>query len=241
MKLILLVLAEFATEKNKTGVSMEGLQQLSGMTQAQVEYAIQGLVDGLAIEDTGARIGDQKNIRVFQLMLLKPLTKIKRRTKQTSLAFTEAEEIYKLHPRPVARPRSLNLINKAIAAHGFEFIKEKTALFAKAWQGRTDIEHCAHSSTWFQQERYLDDIKTIGGSFAARATAGPKFNEVREYVLQHVTRDDRGWSSSFYGYWNDPKRNWKDKTGQSIDWKERLSKQLAAWRASEQKTNLTPA
>jgi hypothetical protein len=240
-KFVLLVLADFATERNKSAVSNEGFQFATGMTLAQIEYALQNLVDNRVIEDSGQRVGEQKEIRVFQLMMLKPLEKIKRRAKQVGLPFTEAEEIYKMHPRPVARPRSLNLISKAIAAHGFEFIKEKTALFAKAWQGRTDIEHCAHSSTWFQQERYLDDIKTIGGSFAARATAGPKFNEVREYVLQHVTRDDRGWSSSFYGYWNDPKRNWKDKTGQSIDWKERLSKQLAAWRASEQKTNLTPA
>ena len=234
MKLILLVLSEFATEKNKTGVSMECFQNLTGMTQANVEYALQNLVDDNRICDTGKRIGDQQEIRVFQLQINTPLTKLKRRPKQAGLAFTEAEEIYKLHPRPVARPRSLNLINKAIAAHGFEFIKEKTALFAKAWQGRTDIEHCPHSSTWFQNERYMDDLKTLGGTLAANAAAGPKFSEVREYVLQHVTRDDRGWCSSFYGYWNDPKRNWKDKTGQSIDWKDALSKQLAKWRAQTQ-------
>lgn len=232
-KFVLMVLADFATERNKSAVSNEGFQFATGMTLAQIEYALQNLVDNRVIEDSGQRVGDQKNIRVFQLMMLKPLEKIKGRTKQTSLAFIEAEEILKLYPRPVDKPTSLSHINKAILKYGFDFVKERTISFAKTWQGRTDINlFCPHSTTFYgpRRERFADDPKTWGGAASKQVSAGPKFTDVKKYITDKGITDDRGWGSSFFNYWNDPKRNWQ-RDGKSIDWQIELSKNLAKWRA----------
>jgi hypothetical protein len=172
-------------------------------------------------------------------MINQPIGKLKRRVKSKNQDIARCEEIYNLYPRPIDRPKSFAAIGKAIGKFGFDFVKERTILYAASWKGRTDMHLCPYAATFYNGERFNDN-PTLWGTSAKPVSAGPKFNEVREYVLQHVGKDDRGWSASFYGYWNDPKRNWKTKEGQSIDWKERLSKQLAAWRASEQKTNLTP-
>jgi hypothetical protein len=234
MKLILIVLAEFATEKNKTGVSMECFQNQTGMTQANVEYALQNLVDDGRIQDTGKRIGDQQEIRVFQLLINTPLTKMKRRSKQTSLAFTEAEEILKLYPRPVDKPTSLAHISKAIKKYGFEFVKERTSSFAKTWQGRTDINTwCPMSSTWFspRRERFADDPKTWGGAGTKPVSAGPTFTEVKKYIAEKGIVDDRGWASSFYNGWQ--AKGWLQ-NGKIIEWQIALSKALARWRGQTQ-------
>jgi len=234
MKLILLVLAEFATEKNKTGVSMEGLQQCTGMTQANVEYALQNLVDDGRLVDTGKRIGDQQEIRVFQLMINAPLAKIKRRSKQTSLAFTEAEEILKLYPRPVDKPTSLSHINKAILKYGFEFVKERTISFAKTWQGRTDINlFCPHSTTFYspRRERFNDSPASWGGVGSKPISAGPTFPEVKAYIAEKGIVDDRGYASSFYNGWQ--QKGWMQ-NGKIIEWQIALSKALARWRGETQ-------
>lgn len=236
-KFVLLVLADFATERNKSAVSNEGFQFATGMTLAQIEYALQNLVDNRVIEDSGQRVGEQKNIRVFQLMMLKPLEKIKRRTKQTSLAFTEAEEILKLYPRPVDKPTSISHINKAILKYGIEFVKQRTISFAKTWEGRTDVnEWCPQSATFFspRRERFADDPKTWGGVTAKPASPGPTFTQVKAYISEKGVVDSFGWGSSFYNYYNDPKRNWKTKDSRPLEWQIALSKQLAKWRGQTQ-------
>ncbi len=232
-KFVLLVLADFATERNKSAVSNEGFQFATGMTLAQIEYALQNLVDNRVIEDSGQRVGEQREIRVFQLMMLKPLEKIKRRTKQTGLPFTEAEEILKLYPRPVDKPTSISHINKAILKYGFEFVKERTISFAKTWQGRTDTNlFCPHSATFFspRRERFNDSPATWGGASAKPISVGPKFTDVKKYIADKGIVDDRGWGSSFFNYWSDPKRNWA-RDSKPIEWEIELSKNLAKWRA----------
>jgi hypothetical protein len=233
-KFVLLVLADFATERNKSAVSNEGFQFATGMTLAQIEYALQNLVDSRVIEDSGQRVGDQKEIRVFQLMMLKPLEKIKRRAKQTGLAFTEAEEILKLYPRPVDKPTSLSHINKAILKYGFEFVKERTISFSKTWQGRTDINSfCPHSTTFYspRRERFADDPKTWGGAGAKPVSPGPTFTEVKAYIAEKGIVDDRGYASSFYNGWQ--QKGWMQ-NGKIIEWQIALSKALARWRGETQ-------
>ena len=232
-KLVAIVLADYATEKNKTGVSTEGIQNATGMTQAQIEYAVQGLVDDGRIIDTGKRIGEQNEIRVFQLMINKPLEKIKRRANATPPEFAEAEIIYRIYPRPVSKPKSLISISKAIQKYGFETVKQKTEMFAALWKGQPDLNlFCPHSCTWFNQERFNDSPETWSRSVKPKQISnGPKFTEVKKYIADKGINDDRGWCSSFFNYWSDPKRNWQ-RDGKNIDWQIELSKNLAKWRAA---------
>jgi hypothetical protein len=232
-KAVLLVLSDFAVETLKTYPSMSLIQKTTGMTEAQVEYALNGLVEDKIILDTGKRVGEQGEIRVFKILPITEVKKLTGRVKTTNPELLKYEEIYRLYPRPVAKPQSLAKIAAAVKKYGFDFIKERTMLFAAAWKGRTDLHLCPHSATWYHQERFSDDPKTWNISGIQKfQSIGPKFPEVREYVIQHMGSDSRGWASSFYGHWNSPSRNWKDKKGKPIDWKEALSKQLSIWRAA---------
>ncbi len=232
-KAVLIVLGDFAVESLKSYPSDALIQKTTGLTQAQIEYALNGLVDDKIIRDTGKRVGEANEIRVFQIL---PITEVKRingRTKTTNPDMLKAEEIYKLYPRPVAKPKSLASIARVIKKYGFDFVKQRTEMFAATWKSRLDIHLCPHSNTFFFQERFADDPKVWSNTPNVKPiNLGPKFTEVRAYVIEKVGTDERGWSSSFYNFWNHPKRNWTDKNGRQIDWKERLSKQLSIWRPS---------
>jgi hypothetical protein len=235
-KFTLLVLADYATETLKTYPSMPLIQKTTGMTEAQIEYALQGLIDDKIICDTGKRVGDQHEIRVFKILPITEVKKLAGRKQTTNPEQLKAEEIYKIYPRPVAKPKSIASIARAVKKYGFDYVKQRTELFAVTWKGRTDVHLCPHSTTWFNQERFADDPKTWGTAGAVKSgfvSIGPKFTEVQAYVREHVGNDDRGWASSFYNHWNSQKRNWAI-NGKPIDWKEKLSKQLAQWRAGTQ-------
>lgn len=226
-KSTLICLADFTTDTGKSYPSMNTMKRETSLTEAQVEYGLQVLIDLKVITDTGIRVGDAKEIRVFQLMPIKDLPKLTGRRKPTNPDLIKAEEIFKIYPRPVAKPQSLAKISKAIKESGFDFVKERTILFAAAWKGRLDIEHCAHSGTWFGQQRYLDDPATWG--LSPQKISIVKLSEVQQFVNEHIQpmRDEKGWASSFYNYW--AKRKWM-KNDKLIDWKDTLSKQLVLWR-----------
>lgn len=62
---------------------------------------------------------------------------------------------------------------------------------------------------------------------------GPTLAEVQAYAKEKWFEDARhtNWATSFYAYWNDPKRAWKrNGVGPVIDWKETLTQQVARWR-----------
>ena len=86
---------------------------------------------------------------------------------------------------------------------------------------------CPHSTTWFNQERYADDIATWGASPNAGKIQLVKLSEVQEYVNQHVGKDIHGWAASFFREWQKRRMEGNDVP---IDWKIELSKQLNIWR-----------
>lgn len=69
------------------------------------------------------------------------------------------------------------------------------------------------------------------------ARVGPTLAEVRALLIEKHGRtpETENWAVSFYGHWNDPKRNWSRK-GRPIDWKVELSQQTAKWKAAKQVT-----
>lgn len=71
---------------------------------------------------------------------------------------SQALTIYQLYPLHVARPVAIRAINKAIKAFGFEYVKERTELYAKIRGGNKDF--MPHPSTFYNQERFADDPET---------------------------------------------------------------------------------
>lgn len=68
-------------------------------------------------------------------------------------------EIYECYPRRVGRPQALKAIRKAIDAHGFDHVLQRTKEYAKARIGQED-KFTPHPATWFNGERYNDDPRT---------------------------------------------------------------------------------
>lgn len=68
----------------------------------------------------------------------------------------KAASIYAEYPKKVGKTAALKAINKAIKAHSFERLLERTKAYCKAigWQDRQFIPHPA---TWFNEGRFDDD------------------------------------------------------------------------------------
>ena len=72
---------------------------------------------------------------------------------------SQAEAVYAAYPRKVGKPVAIQKITAAIRADGFEFVLERTKLFADARLGQ-DQQYTPHPATWFHQRRYQDDPET---------------------------------------------------------------------------------
>lgn len=233
-KLVLLVLADYSTDTGKSYPRIDTVKAATGLNEDQIENAYQALMDLGIIGDTGKRVGELKETRVFQLNATVEVKKLSPKKKTTRPELLQAEEIYRIYPRRVGKPKSLVAIAKAIKNHGFEFVKEQTRLFATVWIGRPDLNSfCPQSTTWFNQERYNDDPITWG--IKASVLNAPLVTrvQVQEKVNQLIGKDEHGWGASFYRYWSNPKLNWK-KNGQPIEWEIVLSKQLNIWQSGKQ-------
>lgn len=71
---------------------------------------------------------------------------------------TQEEEIYAAYPKKVGRPVALRAIRRALVKRPFDFLLERTRLFAKTYAGETRF--IPHPATWFNQDRFNDDPAT---------------------------------------------------------------------------------
>lgn len=114
---------------------------------------------------------------------------------------SQAAEVYALYPLKVARPDAIRAISKAIRGHGFEFVKERTALFAAIRPRETahDFPSIPYPSTWFNQERFADDETTWGVApptvrrvVTVNATPRPVLDETAPAGWEDFKRDFNG-------------------------------------------------
>jgi hypothetical protein len=84
-----------------------------------------------------------------------------RLTKQSSsnASSITPEQIYKVYPHRVGKPKALKAIANAIGNHGAEHVLKATQAFAELWMG-SPLDFCPHPATWFNQERYNDEPHT---------------------------------------------------------------------------------
>lgn len=71
----------------------------------------------------------------------------------------QADEIYKLYPRKVAKPAAIKSIEKALKGIAFVELKKRVAQLALMWDN-ADTSFMPHAATWFNQERFNDDPST---------------------------------------------------------------------------------
>jgi hypothetical protein len=110
----------------------------------------------------------------------------------TSSSSRSPEEIiYEAYPRKVARPSALRAIRRALANCSFEFLRERTELFARTYDG--PIHYIPYPSTWFNQERYKDDPANWRRGAAAKANVDRKAQPSRQF-----DRDDYHKSTSTF-------------------------------------------
>jgi hypothetical protein len=67
--------------------------------------------------------------------------------------------IYKSYPRKLAKKDALRAILKAMKAHSFDYLLERTAKYAectRAWP-ESDVKFIPYPASWFNGERYEDD------------------------------------------------------------------------------------
>jgi len=68
---------------------------------------------------------------------------------------SDAEQIYQLYPLKVGKKTAIDSIKKALKKTTKEVLVEAVTAYAKARNGET--QYTANPSTWFNQERWLDD------------------------------------------------------------------------------------
>lgn len=71
---------------------------------------------------------------------------------------TQEEEIYAAYPKKVGKPVALRAIRRALVNRPFDFLLERTRLFAKTYTGETRF--IPNPATWFNQDRFNDDPAT---------------------------------------------------------------------------------
>jgi len=75
-----------------------------------------------------------------------------------SVSLCHAEEIYAAYPKKVGKPAALRAIQRALAKRPFDFLLERTHLFATTYEG--EARFVPHPAKWFNEERFNDDTAT---------------------------------------------------------------------------------
>jgi hypothetical protein len=78
--------------------------------------------------------------------------------KDTCSTSLQEEEIYAAYPKNVGKLTALRAVRRALAKHPFDFLLERTRLYAQTCNWPT--EFIPNPSTWFNQERFNDNPVT---------------------------------------------------------------------------------
>lgn len=70
----------------------------------------------------------------------------------------QADTIYSEYPLRVAKPAAIRAIIKQLHRHSFADLLAKTISYAKV--RKNNLEFTPHPATWFNQERFNDDVST---------------------------------------------------------------------------------
>lgn len=103
------------------------------------------------VEDLAAA-DQEEQLRVKQVELLQP--------EQDKRAMTQVELVYDAYPKKVGKPDALRSIKKALSKVTYDYLLERTTRYAELVRRvGTDHRYIPNPATWFNQERFNDDIE----------------------------------------------------------------------------------
>ena len=108
-----------------------------------------------AVQATHSEIKTDEGIPLIQNPLNPPKGES---VNNASVSSWQAEEIYAAYPKKVGKPAALRAIRRALVKRPFEFLLERTRLFATTYNGESRF--IPHPAKWFDQERFNDDPAT---------------------------------------------------------------------------------
>lgn len=119
----------------------------------------------------------------------------------TAASAAQALEIYNLYPRKCSRPDAIRAIQKAIAVHDFEFVKERTAKYAEVRRHtKNEVPQVPYPATWFNAERFLDDEEEWQPWGAAQATPAKKAELAQAQARMPSDEAPEGWEEFLTKY-----------------------------------------
>ena len=92
---------------------------------------------------------------------------------------SRADAIYRAYPKSVGKPAALREIRRALREHPFDYLLERTELFARICNAPP--EYIPHPATWFSQQRFNDDPATWHRSNALGGKVQPKVVRAEEF------------------------------------------------------------
>jgi len=123
-------------------------------------------------DDSGATYIDETTINQTTIMEPNPHSPPKGEcVSGKGSTHVQEESIYEAYPKKVAKPAALRAIRRALDKHPFDFLLERTRLFAATYKG--DAQFIPHPGTWFREERFNDDPATWRGSVGANGKPQP--------------------------------------------------------------------
>jgi hypothetical protein len=100
---------------------------------------------------------------------------------------TQALEVYKRYPKQVGKPFAIKAILKQGRKHGFPKLLQDTERFSLMWRGK-NLDFCPHPATWFNQERFNDDMSIQGPKDARSAPQGLPAWQVIKTLEERIQR-----------------------------------------------------
>lgn len=92
------------------------------------------------------------------------------------IASPQAETLYLAYPKHVGRGAALIAIKRALTQASYEVLLEAVNAYAAARRGQ-DQQYTPHASTWFYQQRWLDDRSCwTNGKAAAHSRASEDYD-----------------------------------------------------------------
>ena len=237
-KIVLMVIADYSTDTGKSYPTSKTFRRDTGMSTDAININLDMLMADGIITDTMMRVGDLKDVRVFQINPIKIINeteKAQRKPREkTPEELLEAEQIYNIYPRRIAKRKSLLAISRCIKQFGFEIVMNGTKVFADAWaKAGREINFCPHASTWFNQERFNDDPKAWGlDGRQSLQRPGPTFAELTTWVREREMDKTQAAKISTGLYLFGQNCKWIKK-GQSLDWKTEFPAMISKWKTEQ--------
>lgn len=199
----------FGFHERRAQLAISRMMELTGLAKASVVEATKRLVDRRWLKKIKA--GDshsyEVDLEVVGCSEIEHVQKVNTGCSETSPEGVQkadrskkeerikestetAERIYGLYPRKIGKPAALKSILKALKGNDAEKLETAVKAFAAARVG-TDMEFCPHPATWFNQERFNDDVATYArrseGILPPGVRRGQMPPKVQPSQIQHET------------------------------------------------------